>query len=576
MKKFLVLLFFASIFGMATTNACTNFLVTPGASVDGSSIVSYNADSHQLYGELYFYPRADWPAGSQLAIYEWDTGKYLGQIDQVAHTYQVIGNENENQVIVGETTYGGRDSLQEQDVATIDYGSLIYISLQRSKTAREAIQVFADLMAKYGYASEGESFSIADPNEVWILEVIGKGNYEKGAVWVARRIPDGYICAHANQARITTFEYQKKNKWNDPKATVFNSADVITFARKRGYFKGKDNEFSFSDVYAPVGFEAARFCENRVWSFFKSVSNDVKNNPTYFDYIKGDIKHDATFADGTPNPNGFASNRMPLWIKPDKLISANDVMNYMRDHLEGTPLDMTKDLGAGPFGCPYRWRPLTFEVDGKTYVNERATGTQQTGFTFVAQARKNYPNPIGGLFWFGVDDAASTVYVPIYCGISQVPSDYAEGTGSMIEWNDNSAFWTFTQVSNLAYTRYNVIHPEIEALQQKLENGFAANTKNIDETAKKLYAQSPDSCIKYLTNYSVTTANNVVSMWKDFYHYLFMKYKDGNIMKSQDMKLLDNGNGKNIPPMPDQPGYGEKWERYIMQDNGKMLIEPKE
>ncbi len=571
MKKITLLFTFISVLFAVKTVACTNFLFTPGSTADGSAIITYNADSHQLYGELYFFPRADWPAGSKLAIYEWDTGKYLGEIDQVEHTYQVVGNINEHQVAIGETTYGGLKELHHQKDATIDYGSLIYVALQRSKTAREAIRIMTELMAKYGYYSEGESFSVSDPNEVWIFEVIGKGEYEKGAVWVARRIPDGYVCAHANQARITTFDYQNENKWDDPNANTFNSPDVISFARKYLDYKGKDADFSFSDTYAPVDMGGARFCEIRVWAMFKDINKDFAKKTEYFEYAKGNIKHDKKFLDGTKNPNGYASNRMPLWIKPDHKITVHEVMNLMRDHLEGTELDMTKDIGAGPFGCPYRWRPLTWKIDGVTYLNERATATQQTGFTFVAQSRKWLPDPIGGLFWFGVDDAASTVYTPIYCGISEVPETYAEGNGSMIEWSDNSAFWTFNQVSNLAYTRYNVIHPEIHELQQKIENAFITYTPQIDEAAKKLYDKNKKTGIEFITNYSVETANALVYRWKKFYHYLFMKYKDGNIMKTENYQLLDNGNGADIPPMPDQPGYGEEWYRLILEKTGEKF-----
>lgn len=568
-------LFFAllAVFLISTypSKACTNILITAGASKDGSCIVSYSADSHTLFGELYFWPRASWPVGAKLKIFEWDSGKFLGEIDQVSQTYQVIGNMNEFQLIIGETTFGGREELHHQKGAIMDYGSLIYVALQRSKNAREAIKIIAELMEKYGYASEGESFSIADPNEVWIMEIIGKGDFEKGAVWVALRIPDGYVSSHANQARITTFKYQKTNKWNDPNATVFNSPDVISFARKRGWYNGKDEDFSFSDVYAPVDFSGARFCEIRVWSFFRKVSAEIANNNEYYEYVKGNIKYEDKFLDGRPNPNKFASNRMPLWIKPDRKISAQEVMNFMRDHLEGTPFDMTKDMGAGPFACPYRWRPLTWNVDGQKYLNERAIATQQTGFTFVAQARKWLPDPIGGLFWFSVDDAANTVFVPIYCGIYKVPHTYAKGNGSMIHWSDDAAFWVFNQVANLAYTRYNYIHPEIDTLQQKLENEFFQLTGEVDKKAKELYSQNPQAALDYLTNFSVSKADSVVYLWKDFYKYLFMKYKDGNIMKSENYKLLDNGNGQNIPPAPYQPGYGEKFLRAIIQDNGEFL-----
>lgn len=567
MKKQILITFLAFFMAWGTTQACTNFLITPGATFDGSSIVCYAADSHQLYGELYFFPRADWAADAMLPIYEWDTGKYLGEIPQIAHTYQVVGNMNENQVTIGETTYGGLEELQEQDVATIDYGSMIYIALQRSKTAREAIQVMTELAEKYGYGSEGESFSVADSKEVWIFELIGKGNYEKGAVWVARRVPDGYICAHANQARITTFEYQTENKWDDPAATVFNSKDVITFARDNKFFKGKDKDFSFSDVYAPVDFGGARFCEMRVWSMFKDVSSEIKNNNAYFEYAKGEIEHNDKFADGSKNPNKFASNRLPLWIKPDHKLTVNEVMNLMRDHLEGTELDMSKGVGAGPYHKPYRWRGLTWKLNGKTYFNERITATQQTGFSFVAQSRSWLPNPIGGLFWFGVDDAASTVYSPIYCGIKYTPVVFEEGNGSMMRWSETSAFWIFNQVSNLVYTRYDAMHPELEVIQQNLEKKYAAFTPVIDEAAKTLYAKDKDLGLQFITDYSVNTANALVDRWTELYHYLFMKYLDGNVKPSENYQLIDNGNNAEIPEVT-FPGYSKEFYQLIIDESG--------
>ncbi len=576
MKKVLLSILLIGILGLAQKAvACTNFLITKGATADGSTIVTYNADSHLLFGELYFWPAADWPAGSKVDIYEWDTGKYLGQIDQVPHTYQVVGNMNENQVIIGETTYGGREDLQHQPGAVIDYGSLIYITLQRARTARDAIRIMADLMDKYGYYSEGESFSIADPNEVWIMEVIGKGKYEKGAVWVAVRIPDGYVSAHANQARITTFEYQKENRWDDPNATVFNSPDVISFARKLGY-KGSDEDFSFSDFYAPVDFGGARFCEMRVWSFFKSINKNFRQNQQYFEYAKGNLKHDKKLANGHKNVNGFCTNRMPLYIKPDHKLTVHEIMNLMRDHLEGTELDMAMDIGAGPWHMPYRPRPLTWKCCGHTYFNERTTATQQTGFTFVAQARSWLPNEIGGLFWFGVDDAASTVYVPIYVGIKHPPESYAVGNGSMEKWSDNAAFWVFNQVSNLAYMRYDSIHPYIEKYQQQLEEKYIAYTPAVDLAANTLYDQDPDLARDFLTDYSVCTADKTVEFWKNLYHFLFMKFKDFNIMKSKGMKIIDNGNGKGIPLFPYQPGYSKEYYKVIVEKTGKKFLYPEE
>ncbi len=574
MKRLPVLLIvFLSIFIINSSYACTNFLVTKKASTDGSTFISYAADSHQLYGALYFWPAADWAAGTMINVYEWDTGKYLGEIEQVPHTYNVVGNMNEHQLAIGETTYGGLPELGSQKGAIIDYGSLIYITLQRAKTAREAIKIMGELVEKYGYYSSGESFSIADPNEVWIMEMIGKGEGEKGAVWVARLIPDGYICAHANQARITTFPFQKENDFSSTEQTVYHSSDVISFAKKKELFKGKNKDFSFSDVYAPVGFGGARFCEIRVFSFFKDYNKEIKENNDYWEYCKGNVKHEETFADGTKNKNEFASNRMPLWIKPDSKISVQDVMDAMRDHLEGTELDMTQDIGAGPFGMPYRWRGLTWEVDGEKYCNERATGTQQTGFSFVAQMRDWLPAEIGGIFWFGVDDAASCVYAPMYCGITSIPETYREGNGSMISWSDNSAFWAFNQVTNLAYTRYSIIHPEVKKLQSAYETKFVNYTTAIDVAAQALYKQNKELGIEFLTDYSCNTANCLVADWQKFYQYLFMKYVDGNRKATDGRRFITNGTSTDIPKV-EYPGYGEEWYKKVLEETGERFKMP--
>jgi dipeptidase len=575
MKRFFLL--FVTIFFVfeanLTTKGCTNFLITKGASADGSVMISYNADSHVLYGELYFWPAMDWAAGSMLDVYEWDTGEYLGKIPQVAHTYSVVGNMNEFQVAIGETTFGGREELGSQKGAIMDYGSLIYIALQRSKTAREAIKVMGDLVEQFGYYSSGESFSIADKNEVWIMEMIGKGEGQKGAVWVAQRIPDGYISGHANHARIMTFPQ------NDPNNCIF-AKDVVSFAREKGWYKGEDKDFCFSETYAPVDFHGARFCEIRVWAGFNRVSKDMKQ---YWDYCKGDIKHDAKFADGTPNPNKYASNRMPLWIKPDRKVTLDDMKVFLADHLEGTELDMSKDLGAGSFGNPYRWRPLTYKItkqeaagdpellkmfkklkkDTLEFCNERAAGTQQTGFTFVTQSRSWLPDQIGGINWFGVDDAASAVYTPIYCGVSRVPETFARGNGKIMEWSDNSAFWVFNQVTNLAYTRYNVIHPEVDSLKTAIETKYQKYTKAIDMAAESMYKTDPAAAREFITDFSVNTANNLVYQWKDFYQYLFMKYMDGNI------KRVNPGHQN---PHVNQPGYGPEWNRKIIKDTGEKLL----
>lgn len=550
-KFFSAILLIAAMLVTTPALACTNYIVTKGASTDGSVMITYAADSHVLFGELYHWAPAVYPEGAMMDIYEWDTGKFLGQIKQARRTYNVVGNMNEFQVAIGETTYGGLSKLESQKGAIMDYGSLIYIALQRSKTAREAIMVIGNLMAEYGYASSGESFSIADKNEAWIMEIIGKGDYEKGAVWVARKIPDGYVSGHANQARIQTFPLangktsitdEQFAKINLPGIECVYSHDVIEFAKKNFDYKGKDADFSFSDTYAPITFDGARFCENRVWSFFREVNSDMEK---YLGYIMG---HDL-------------KNRMPLFILPNKKISQKDLMTYMRSHMEGTPLDMSTDIGAGPYKCPYRWRPMVWEVDGKTYVHERVTATQQTGFSFVTQSR-SMADEVGGIIWFSVDDAASTVYTPIYTSSRSIPATFARGNGAIMEWSDDAAFWVFSQVSNFAYTRYNAIHPEIQVRQDSLENLYIKRVLEIDKSALDLLASDKTAAIMYVTDFSVKNADDLVHYWKKFYQYLFMKYMDGNV------KTFVPGQQN---PKVVQPGYGDEWLRKIVKDNGEEL-----
>jgi dipeptidase len=571
MKKLyltILIIILAGVIHEQNSNACTNFLVTRGASVNGSTMITYSADSHQLYGELYLRPAKDYPADAMFDVYEWDTGKYMGKIKQVPHTYSVIGNMNEHQLSIGETTYGGIEGLVDT-TAIVDYGSLIYITLQRAKNAREAIKVMSYLVSEYGYASEGESFSIGDPNEAWIFEIIGKGVGNKGAVWVARRIPDGYISGHANQARIQTFPIAtgKKNsvaitskdlrRINDPVIECVYAYDVIDFARSKNLFSGKDEDFSFSDTYNPITFSGARFCEIRVWSFFKSVNNDMYQ---YFDYASG---HDL-------------SKRMPLWIKPDRKISNYDMMNFMRDHLEGTPLDMRKDIGAGSFGAPYRWRPLEWKVStdktGPEYINERATSTQQTGFVFVAESRNWLPDPIGGIFWFGVDDAATTVFSPMYCGITSVPECFKVGNGDMLTYSPTSAFWLFNLVANFCYTRYDAMSSDALKVQRKLENGYISETETTDNTALALFNKDEKEAREYLTNYSLKAAQNTFDQWKSLSEYLLVKYIDGNIKKEKDGKFERNKWGN--PVMPLQPGYSDSWKESVIRDTGDKLLVP--
>lgn len=576
MIKRIFILSLILVSGISEIFACTNLIVTKGASADGSVMITYAADSHTRYGTLGFFPAADHKPGDLCEVYHYENGKLLGTIPEVAHTFSVVQFMNEHQVAIGETTWGGLDSLTTQPGAILDYGSLMRIGLQRSKTAREMIKVMTELVAQYGYATSGESFSISDANEAWIMEMIGKGKYEKGAVWVARLIPDGYVSGHANQARITTFPFQKTNNWNDLKQTVYHSADVISFAKKHGFYKGSDETFSFSDVYNPLNFGGARFCDARVWSFFRKINKEIREKDIYTSYAEGKFAHDAQYPDQSANPNGFVSNRLPLWVKADSPITLQQVIAGMRDHYEDTPLDMRNDPGAGPYQSPYRWRPMEFEVDGEKYLCERAIATQQTGYSFVAQSRGWLPSPIGGIFWFGVDDTDGCVYAPMYCGIQRVPESYALGNGSMITWSETSAFWTFNQVNNWAYSRYNLIHPEIETYQAQLENQYANEVKIIDQQAAELYKQNPASATDFLTSYSAFTGNKLVADWKAFYQYLFMKYMDGNVKNAEGRKLLDNGNGKNIPKAPKQPGYGKEWERIMIQGTGDRLKVPKE
>ena len=539
MKKILLTALAFAMAGAVPALACTNFIVTKGASTDGSIMVSYAADSHQLYGCLYKHTpsRRFVPL---LPVYEWDTGKYLGDIRQAEHTYATIGNMNEHSLIIGETTYGGRHELETPN-GTMDYGSLIYIALQRAKTAREAIRVIADLTAEYGYASSGESFSIADRDEAWIMELIGKGSFGKGIVWVARRVPDGYVSGHANQARITTFPK------NDPDNCLY-SDDVIAFARERGYFDGADDDFSFADAYAPLDFGAMRACEARVWAFFRTVADDMDR---YVDYAMGH------------NPD----NRMPLWVKPRTKVSPKVVFDAMRDHYEGTPMDMTTDIGAGGSRCPYRWRPMGFEVDGVEYCNERATATQQTGFWFVAQARPSLPADMG-ILWFGVDDAATSCLTPIYCSATAVPECLDENNGSMLKYSPTSAFWIFNRVTNFAYLYYDRVAPSIRKVVDEWENSKLEEVKQTDSRA---VASSPKQRAKLLTKYSVETAQALFDKWVELDRYLLVKYIDGNVKAENEHGFIDNGTGKDIPDNVEFPGYSEKWKRAVAADNGEIL-----
>ncbi|MGP1515324.1 MAG: C69 family dipeptidase [Bacteroidales bacterium] len=563
-KSILANVFFTFAIMMGTiSNACTNFLFTKGSTKDGSTMITYAADSHTLYGELYYRRAAQYAAGTMIQIIEWDTGKPLIKIPQAALTYTTVGNMNEWGLAIGETTYGGREECWDLGNG-IDYGSLIYLTLQRCKTAREAIKQIADFMATYGYASEGESFSIADGDEVWIMELIGKGKGNKGAVWVARMIPDGYVSGHANQARITTFPLEKKDrtaisyknikKIFDKNITTVYADDVITFARNKGWFNGKDEEFSFSDTYAPLTFSSIRGCEARVYAMFNRINSSMHK---YEDYAMG-----KTF--GKPN-----MERMPLWIKPDNKVSTKEVMDLMRDYYQGTTMDMSKDLGAGPFKCPYRWRPMSFTVDGQSYVHERATSTQQTGFSFVAQTRSWMPIKAKGILWFGVDDTYTTVYTPMFSSINKVPHCFEVGNGSMVEYSPTSAFWKFNQVSNYVYTRWIDMIKDLQKIQTNLENTFINEVIQLDNKIKSM--DDVEKMCEELTNFSISKANQTFDEWSKLYNYLLVKYIDGNIKKEKDGKFEETGYRKGDCVFPDQPKYPEEWYRMIIKDHGDII-----
>ena len=565
------------------SEACTNVIVTRGASADGSCLVSYAADSHWLYGELYFKPQADWATGSKLKVYDWDSGKYLGEIEQVQHTYKTIGNMNEHQLIIAETTFGGRHGLNNPD-AIMDYGSLIYITLQRARTAREAIKLMDELTQKYGYFSEGESFSIADKEEAWIMEMVGKGA-EKGSVWVARRIPDGYISGHANQSRITTFPL------DDPDNCLY-SKDVISFARKMGWFDGKDEEFSFRDAYCPLDFGGLRGCEARVWSAFNILGKGKfayedggslveKDSYDYVDYAMGH------------NP----ANNMPLWIKPAGKVSVKDVADVMRDHYEGTPMDMTQDIGAGGNALPYRWRPMGFTYDGKEYTNERAIATQQTAFWFVGQSRGNYPDVLGGIIWFGTDDAATSYVTPIYTNSEIVPECFREGNGDMLTYSSTSSFWLNNRVANACYKMYNYMAPFVREHIDRFENSqISEGVPQTDAKALELYNDIAEKEMKkqskknpgydpmtdtgdaflqvkqYLTSYSVSTADAIFSAWKKMEETLLVKFIDGNVKaQNEDGTFVHSPESEGIPDGLTQPGYTEYWKEAVAHFHGDVV-----
>ena len=577
-----ILLTLAAAFGFSSieSDACTNVLVTKGASTDGSTMISYAADSHQLYGELYYAPAAVWNEGDMRQINEWDTGKFLGYIPQVARTYQRVGNMNEHQLIIAETTYGGRPELEGNN-GIMDYGSLIYVALERAKTAREAIDVIVDLANTYGYYSSGESFSLADTEEVWVMDLIGKGKDHKGIVWVARRVPDGYICSHANQARISTFPQ------NDPENCIF-APDVISFAREQGYFSGEDKDFSFCDAYAPLDFSGMRGCEARAWSAFnilcdgKFTFEDENGNVVTkdaYDYIDYAMGWDKT-------------KRFPLFVKPSRKISVKDVADVMRDHYEGTPMDMTQDIGAGGNALPYRWRPMGFEHDGKEYMNERAIATQQTGFWFVGQSRGWLPDEIGGINWFGCDDAATSYLTPIYTSTTEIPECFRVGNGDMITYSPTSAFWMTNRVANACYKAYNIMFPTVDAAIDAWEAEMMEAVAKADEQALALYKEADqkprkqirrnDKCRKvvepytsvrdYLTKFSVDNAQKIFGKWVELEQLLLVKFIDGNVKaQNEDGTFVTNEHTDCIPAKITQPGYTAKWKEAVANDHGKVV-----
>lgn len=531
------------------TEACTSFLVGKKASADGSAFITYNQDDYGMFGRLQYLPAGKHAAGEMRKIVDGDTNHYMGEIPEAPYTYAVTGFINEHQLAITETTFGGRSELADPK-GIIDYTSLMTIALQRARTAREAIRVMTTLVQQYGYASEGESFSIADPNEVWILEMIGKGPHEKGAVWVAVRIPDDCIACHANQSRIHKFNLKDKHN-------VMYAKDVISFARKRGFFNGKDTDFSFANAYAPADFGAIRYCETRVWSFYNKWVNGMDK---YLDYVDG--KHI-----GKAEP-------MPLYFKPKQQLSLQDVMNSMRDHYEGTPFDITKDAGAGPYEAPYRPTPLTWECEGKKYFNERPISTQQTAGTYVIQLRATMPNAVGGVLWFGNDDPNMVAYTPIYCCVSKVPECYNPKEANDVTFSWNSAFWVENWVSNMTYPRYSQLFPSLEAARQEIEGDYIAQQSQVEIKAQTLLAQDPARAKAYLTDYSVQCANNMLARWKKLGEYLIVKYNDQTVKPEKDGKfeLTPDGLGKAVK----RTGFPESYKKIVVKETGEKYLMPEQ
>ena len=546
MKKLFVLLFI-SCAGYAS--ACTNFIVGKNASADGSVFCTYSADSYGLYAHLRHYPAGTHAKGEVVKIYDYDTNVCHGEIPQAPVTYNVVGNINEYQVSIGETTFGGREEMVDT-TGIIDYGSLMYITLQRSKSAREAISVMTSLVEKYGYCSEGETFTICDPNEAWIMDMMGAPGSKPGVVWVAIRIPDDAICAHANQSRITTFN--QKDKEN-----VLYSKNVIKYARQKGWFNGKDSEFSFNAAYAAPDFLGRRVCEARVWSFFRHFSNDMDR---YLPYVEG---------------KGEYTEAMPLWIIPNKKLTLQDVQECMRDHFEGTPFSLDSDMGQGIWEMPYRPTPLYYKVDGKKYFNERPTSTQQTGFTYVAQLRSFLPREVGGVLWFGNDDSNMIAYTPIYCCSTRVPECYDAPGADAVTFSDKSAFWVCNWVSNMVYPRYSMLFPSLREVRDSLERRYFSLQQAVERKAIRLLAESNDgSGVEFLTQYSVDKAQDMLECWRNLATYLIVKYNDMAVKPEKNGKFQRTPEGLGADVV--RPGYSDKVARELIKQTGDRYAMPEE